>query len=912
MTSFLEETLKKIGHDHTEWSSLVLILPSKRACGFVRHYLKAQTTKALLAPKIISIEQLITTVSGLQLITGDQLLIEAYKAYLKTPSKRTKDSFPTFCDWASTVLADFNEMDRYLVPSNSFFGYLKEIKTLERWGAEAEEDDLTKKYLDFWHALEDYYHKLQQHLLNLNCGYQGMVYRQAVDDVEHYLQAQDSKTHVFIGFNALNAAEQHLVQAMLESGSASVYWDIDRYFYQEQQHGASRFMKRYFNNWKYYRHYPKPDPSDNYSSTKHITISNAPNQQLQVKYVGELLSRMDQNSLSKTAVVLADERLLEPLLLSLPDNLKQANITMGSPLHNMPASRWIHQLFLFQTQKGDSWYYKDLFRIIDTAIFRRIFPAAETLVAGMNKDNQASIDPAQLGNYLTEQETRLFSTILINKEQSSEAALNAAGFFLNQALETGSLSGLELQVFRQLKTLIDELNTQVQTADFLQELPALIALWELSLKQQKLDFEGDAYDGLQIMGVLETRVLDFERLIILSVNEGVLPAGRSNASYITADMKTTFSLPNFQDKDAIYTYHFFRLLQRASHVQLCYNGSSDGLTTGEPSRYITQILFDALPEHHIKRQTLSTPILSPPAPEPAQIEKSTAVIERLHEISEKGWSPSALTSYLYNPMQFYFDRVIGIRETDQLEEEIAANTMGNAVHKALENLYAPFIGKDLSLADLDGMIPKIDAEMRTQFVEFFRAGSFDRGKNLLIFEVAKRFAEQQIALDRGLLEKGDTIHLVALEQELQMDLPSERITIPIKLKGTIDRIDRLNGQLRIIDYKTGKVTAADLRIHDWSLLMESDKYLKAIQVLVYALMVEDQGIPLPYTAGVISFKNIKAGVLNFGKRDKPSSRNVDETIDHGVLATFMEQLEALILEILDPAIPFTERPQEEN
>jgi len=909
MTSFLEETLEQIGQEHQDWSSLIIILPSKRACGFVRHYLKAQTRHAGFAPKIISIEQLITAVSGLQLISGEALLIEAYKAYLTTTSTSPKDGFATFCEWSSTVLADFNELDRYLVPSTSFFDYLKEIKTLERWSVEAESEDLAEKYLAFWASLEGYYKSLQKHLLQLNCGYQGMVYRQAAEDIEHYMTAHRSKKHIFIGFNALNAAEQQLTQALLENGSADVYWDVDAYFYKQELHGASRFMRRYFDQWKFYRQNPTPKPKRNYQSPKQITISNAPNQQLMVKYVGDWLGKLDAATLHKTAVVLADERLLEPLLLSLPSELDRINITMGAPLDSMPLTRWIQELFIFHSQKSSNWYYKDLFRLLDTAVVRRVFPEVQLLVDGMNQDNRSSIQLEQFLDYLPATKLPVLKKILSNPEQSASRALEAASFFIEQTWNDKSISGVERQVAYQLKGLLDELALQVATTDFLHELPALVSLWEVVIKQENLDFEGDAYDGLQIMGVLETRVLDFEQLILLSVNEGVLPAGRSNSSYITADMKTVFALPTYQDKDAIYTYHFFRLLQRAKKIQLCYNGSADGLTTGEPSRYITQLLFDDLPEHQIEQQTLSTPVLSTASPEQAQVEKNAEVIERLEAICKKGWSPSALTSYLYNPLQFYFDRVIGIREADQLEEEVAANTMGQAVHKVLEDLYSPLVDKPLSKAHLDAMEQKIDGEMRTQFIEFFKAGSFDRGKNLLIFEVAKRFVQEQIALDKSMLEKGHQITIVALEKELEMDLALPKLNIPIKLKGTIDRIDRYDGQIRIIDYKTGKAEPKNLKIYDWELLTESTDYLKAIQVLTYALLVKDHGLPMPFTAGIISFKNIQEGLMNFGKKEKATSRNSDETIDATVLKEFLVQLERLILEILDPHLPFKEELQ---
>lgn len=906
MSSFLEETLLAIGETHQPWNDQILILPSKRACGFVRYYLRQQVSQTVFAPAVISIEQLITAVSGLKILSGEALLVESYSAYLQMERPLEKDGFNNFCDWSTTVMADFNELDRYLVPSSSFFDYLSSIKSMERWGSESEEKDLSAKYLEFWELLETYYETLKIHLRNLNCGYQGLVYRQAAEDIEHYLGAHRDKHHIFIGFNALNTAEQQVIQAFLEEGMGSIYWDVDQYFYNKPLHGASRFVRRYFEGWKYYKQAGLPSFGDHYQTDKQIEIAQAANGHLQVKYVANLLDEMDESTRSKTAIVLADERMLDPLLLSLPDSIDQVNITMGAKMDHQPMARWIQELFLFQSHPTENWYYKDLFRLIDSPVFRAVHPASKKLVYGMNRDNKASIDIEGFAEYLDPQALELFKDLLVNPKGESKIALDSARGFLQVALSRTSIQPLERLVCKQLMSVLDRIGLLISTKGFLNEIRSLIGLWEVIIRQEQLDFEGDAYQGLQIMGVLETRVLDFDHLIILSVNEGVLPLGRSNASYITTDMKTVFSLPNYQDKDAIYTYHYFRLLQRAKTVYLCYNTSSSGLTTGEPSRYITQMLYEQLESHQINQVILTTPQLSNAPAQPIQIEKTPEVMERLQAICESGWSPSSLASYLYNPVGFYSDKILGVKESDRLEEEVASKTMGIAVHAVLENLYKPLVGQLLTQVDLQSMIPKIASFMEIEFRKEFRKGSFERGKNLIVFEVAQRFVRNQIEMDLKTLQDGSEIHLVGLEEHLEMQYFVPDLGHKVKIKGFIDRIDRIDGQLRIIDYKTGGVKQSDLNIVDWESLIDQADHLKAIQVLIYALLIKTNGYQLPVQAGIISFKNFQAGFMPFGKKENPRAQKTDSWIDDDILESFGVQLNRLILELMDPSIPFVE------
>jgi hypothetical protein len=398
-------------------------------------------------------------------------------------------------------------------------------------------------------------------------------------------------------------------------------------------------------------------------------------------------------------------------------------------------------------------------------------------------------------------------------------------------------------------------------------------------------------------------VLDFETVIITSVNEGKFPAGKSTNSFIPYDVKKEYNLPTYKEKDAIYTYHFYHLLQRAKNIYLIYNSDGEGFDAGEKSRFITQLEVEKQPQHN-----LSFHYFNPDVPNVAHqavvVPKTESVMTRLEEIATKGFSPSSLTTYIRNPIQFYFQRVLRISETDEVEENIAVNTLGTIIHGALEELYTPFIGRLLTKADLENCFKKIDDEVLAQFKEVYKEGEIKKGRNLLAFEVAKRNVYNFLKLELDALEKGDEIQIIALEASFERLLEDARLPFPVLIKGNVDRIEKRNGKIRIIDYKTGKVEQKNVALKDWGGLTEDIKNDKIIQVLAYAFMFEPQANGVDIEAGIVSFKNLKSGFLPFQfKEDK----EVTEIVTADIMRDYLEQLVVLLQEILDISIPFTEK-----
>jgi hypothetical protein len=451
--------------------------------------------------------------------------------------------------------------------------------------------------------------------------------------------------------------------------------------------------------------------------------------------------------------------------------------------------------------------------------------------------------------------------------------------------------------------VINQLISYFSSHENIDNIDTLYAIYKQVIDVAEVSFEGEPLNGLQIMGVLESRVLDFETVIITSVNEGKFPAGKSMNSFIPYDVKRELGLPTFKEKDAIYTYHFYHLLQRAKNVYLLYNSDSEGLDAGEKSRFITQLEVEKQPKHNLSFQIYNADVPDI-AHQPIIVPKSERVMQRLKEIAEKGFSPSSLTAYIRNPIQFYFQRILRISETDEVEENIAVNTLGTIIHGALEELYKPLIGKILIENDIKICIKNIDEEVLKQFKKEYKEGDIKKGRNLLAYEVAKRNVFNFLKTELEAIQKGDQIQIIALESKLERVLEHPKLPYPVKIAGNVDRIENRNGKIRIIDYKTGKVEKTSVTLKSWKGLTEEIKNDKIIQILAYAFMYELESNGLEMEAGIISFKNLKSGFLPFNyKVDK----EVIEVISPEIMSNYLEEIVILLNEILNVEVAFEEK-----
>ncbi len=916
--TFLQTLSSKLLIDYEEdLSKTVIVLPNKRARVFLLDILRKEWTKTNFAPKIASIEELIQEISGIRSIDSIELLFEFYEVYLSMTEKGDQQSFDVFSGWAKIAIQDFNEIDRYLIEPSYIFSYLSDIESLKRWKLEHNDTtQLIDKHLAFWKKLPQYYEQFYTCLKEKRIGYQGLIYREAVQQLSRF--SSDGSRYIFAGFNALNASEEKIMLHFVTNGFGHVYWDIDGYFLENVHHDAGLFIRRFKKNWKPYLGSNSFEwVFDHFSEEKNIKIIGTPKSIGQARIAGKFVQDLMENdhSLDKTALVLGDENLLLPVLNSLPREVNSLNITMGYPSKNNPAQLLIakviklHVNALARNEHHYTLYYKEVLDVLNHP-FIEPFGHFHELVQIINFNNFTFFSLETLFrlkkevNFISEELFLLLFTrwdglnVIEILEKLKGITIMLRDFLKSESEDERVSQAFVYSVYKMLNKMIvyqEKYQKMLSVKDIQATYKQIVDLAEVS-------FEGEPLTGLQIMGVLESRVLDFENVIITSVNEGKFPSGKSQQSFIPYDVKQEIGLPTYKEKDAIYSYHFYHLLFRAKNIFLLYNTDSEGIDAGEKSRFITQLEIEKLPKHHIQHLIYNAVLPDKPY-EKIRIQKSDLALERLKEIATgKGFSPSSLTAYIRNPIQFYFQRVLGVRESDEVEENIAINTLGTIVHESLEQLYQPFIGKFLASEDVDSAVAKIDEVVLQKFKEVYKEGEIKKGKNYLAFEVAKRNVYNFLKLEQDRIRLGEAIKIVMLETELKGELIHPALPFPVKISGKVDRIELCNGKLRIVDYKTGRVEARNLKLKSFESMTEDLKNEKSIQLLCYALMyVQQFGFPeQEMEVGIISFKNLKSGFM-------PFTFEKETNITAEILEFFTEEIVILITQILNPELFFEEQ-----
>lgn len=911
MTSFITKTLQELLIRPTSISEYTFILPSKRAGSFLLNELSSLVKDPLFAPQIVSIEDFAEEMSGLKTIDNTTALFEFYSVYQTCTPKEKAENFETFSSWAQTLLYDFNEIDRYLIDHNSFFGYLSNIQEMSHWYLQEERTALMENYLAFWYKLPDYYQKFKTVLESKKLAYQGMVYRQAAEKVMEYVDV-NKNPHVFIGFNALNNAEQKIIQKMVGAGRAEIFWDIDEVFFKDKHHGASMFMREYLNNWSYYAENPFNWMSKDYSGEKKIQMIGIPKNIGQAKYVGEILSGLPKEEIAQTAVVLGDEGLLIPVLNSLPSGINEVNVTMGFPLKHAPVSSLIEHLLKMHANPKEKLYYKEVIAVNNHPLVQKFTRGGSTSVSDkIQKENLVYFSIETLIENCSGPEKDFYSLCFGNWENDPKLAvenLQKLIYSIKEGLDVDK-DKLTLEFLFQFHLLFNKLSNLLAEYPHVTSIRSLYAVYKEHMAAQSVDFRGKPFTGLQLMGMLESRVLDFKNVILTSVNEGVLPSGKSSNSFIPYDLKCAYNLPTYKEKDAVYTYHFYHLMQRAKNIFLLYNTESEGLNSGEKSRFLLQLEMEKREKHEIIKYTVA-PRVPAITSELKSVQKTPEIMQKIRELAGRGFSPSALTTYIRNPLDFYLQYILKIREAEEVEETVAYNTLGTVVHDTLEKFYKQWEQKEVQADDIRNAITQTPKEIAAQFKIHYTREPLEKGKNLLIFEVAKRYVTNFLNLELQSLKDGDIIKILQIERKLKAKIPMENLDFPVYLGGMVDRVDELNGKLRVIDYKTGKVEQGKVELVDWDdLNSDYDKYGKIFQVLAYATLLDEaEAFSQPIEAGIISFKNLKAGFLKFVKKDRMGKGAIKEhDIDREVLDNYKVQLKKLITEICDPQIPFEEK-----
>lgn len=873
MSTFLYQLANTIVSDYIEETEhLCVVLPNKRGAVFLKSHLSSLAKKTIWLPKIISAEEMVSELSGLHQADSIDLICELYESYCSVLNDKA-ESFENFVKWGNIMLQDFNEIDRYLVDYKSLYKNLKEIKEIENWSLSAEHlTDTQLDYCNFMALMGQIYENFTQKLIPKKIAYQGLMYRRAVDLFKDSDLVNKYSTFLIAGFNALNKAETIIFSELSKHGKIKFSWDADIYYVNNTDHEAGLFLRKNSSNqWlnkdlklsDYYHKIPK-----------NIEIFGVPKYMGQAMLVHQKISEWlkEGKDISSIAIVLADESLLFPVLNQLPANVNHVNITMEyplkySPIYDLAESLINLQLSIRKSNSFKSYYYNDIFHVFQNSIFKVFYEQCvpnvklQDVISTINAKNYIWFNDCVFKELFSDTYSQF--DFLFKPWKNSQDAIQSIKKIIHSLqlisddAKILTLSDKEyLHIFSKQFNRLEEL---ILSHSYLSSLETFKSLYKQIIGTSSVPFIGEPLQGLQIMGVLETRTLDFDNIIMLGVNEGVLPSGKTVNSFIPNDLKRFHGMPLYADKDAIYSYHFYRLLQRAKNIVLSYNIDNSGLGAGEKSRFITQLQFElkAFEDAHlISESILGGSISDDDISKSISITKTDVILSSiLSKISNNeiygGLSPSALINYNHCSLKYFFRYGAGIKEPESVEENIEANTQGTILHETLDHLYKPFIGKTINENELVDQKKHIQTCLNESFKKHFSQKESEYGKNYLqkkvLFEYVNKLVNQDISFIKSLKTHNQYLSIYALEHKLtaSLDVLINGEYKKIYIVGTADRIDRIGLKTRIIDYKSSIKNEDKFVFESVDLLYTESKFDKLFQLFMYAWMVVKNNIAKP-------------------------------------------------------------------
>ena len=903
MTPFLEKIANRLLQKFPDnMQDVAIVFPSKRAIVFFKYYLSKKIDNPVFLPDFYSIEEFIENLSELQVLDNISLQFRLYATYLKYLPKK-KDSFDDFLKWSNVLLHDFNEIDRNLVNPESIYTNLTQVKNLESWSVQDwsfSDGNLTSMqndYLSFFEGMLTWYNDFSHSLLEENLAYQGLAYKQASKKIRS-LEIKWEKVW-FVGLNALTKSEQFILDYLKKEDIARVFWDADKFYYDNPLHEAGGFLREQREQWS---EIDFKGVGDYYKEKKEsFNVIACPKNISQAKVTSELVKSFSKDDLedSNTAIVLADESLLYPVLHNLPSEVKQLNITMGSPLKNTALFAFVEVLFNMHVNalkyKRHALYYKDVIKLIEHPYFVKLAndKELESFKKIIVNQNIVFISKSNIRNVFTND----FIIELLTIWTSNNDAIKVLNKLVGQLKKhlVGKSANVESEVLSTFFKSVTILDKLLDENNFVLQLKTLQIIMQQLVAKETIPFTGEPLKGVQLMGILETRTLDFKNVIMLSVNEGKLPKGKSVNSFIPYDMKKYFKLPTYTESDAVFSYHFYRLLQRANNISLIYNSETDDFGSGEKSRFITQLLAEyngKIVEYIYKSVDLEVQHSK------QIIIKNRGLESKIKSWRKKGVSPSALNKYNNCSLQFYYYYLAKIRIDAEVDEYADASTMGNAIHAALDTNYP--IGV-ITEKDITNITNAILTDIEKNFVGILSEQGMKEGKNYLSLQIAHKLTKNFLNIEKQLIieatDRNQKIKIIDKEADLSSSLLVDGVDF--KLSGKADRVDFEGDTLRIIDYKTGKVEQSEIVFAEFAELIDNPKKSKAFQLLMYAylyLKMYPNYVGLDVVAGNFSFKNLKPGLLKVRKKINSKQSEVIR-INQDVLDKFEAQLEIILAKI---------------
>lgn len=941
----MESFLKLVAADlykHTEGNlaHTAVVFPNKRAGLFFNEYLAQESDSPIWSPAYVSISELFRSLSPWEVGDPVKLVCELYKIFRReTQSTETLDDFYF---WGEMLISDFDDADKNRVDTDKLFSNLQDLRNImdDYTFIDDEQEEairqffqnfsierrtaLKERFISLWDVLGNIYKGFRESLASQNIAYEGMMYRHVIEHLD--VDKLPYEKYIFVGFNVLNKVEHTLFTQLKDAGKAVFYWDYDEFYMKENRqavtHEAGEFIRRNL------RDFPSPLSGElfkNLSKPKEVHYIASSTENAQARYLPQWIRNNLTTPEKETAVVLCNEALLQPVLHSLPAEVKHVNITMGFPLSQTPVYSFLIALLELHTHgfnfKSGRYTFQSVVTLLKHPYTRQLTGQAELLEKELTRNNRFYPLPGELGK--DEFLTRLFTPLSGNLNlciRLSETLQQVAGIYQANTSGTEDTDAFN-QLYREslfkayttinrFRTLIEEDELTVQSETFRRLLVKV-------LSATNIPFHGEPAIGMQVMGVLETRNLDFRHLVLLSVNEGQLPKSGGDSSFIPYNLRKAFGMTTIEHKIAVYAYYFYRLLQRAERITLIYNTSSDGLNRGEWSRFMLQFLIEW--PHPITRQFLEAG-QSPQGTSPITVEKTPDVMRQMQSLFDvranpkAKFSPSALNYYLDCPLKFYYRYVAGLSAPDEVSAEIDSATFGSIFHYAAEHIYKDLTthGKVINKEALETLLRnevKLQDYVDTAFKKlFFNVPQNEKpeynGVQLINSAVIARYLKQ--LLQNDLRYAPFTFIASEMEVDEPIDIQTPKGVIKSRIGGIIDRMDSKDGTLRIVDYKTGG--DADTPPHVESLFIPDKKRSNYVfQTFLYAaIMCRKQ--PTMKIAPALLYIHRAATetyspVIQMGESRKPKEAVEDFSKYE---KEYRERLQGLLEEIFNPEKSFTQ------
>ena len=906
MTTFLSKISDDILENYAtnELKDLLMLVPSRRVGLHLKRELSKKIKKAFWSPQILTIDEFLVDLHDFGKIDNITIHFELYKAYTKLFG--TEESFDSFRQWSSQIINDFNEIDRYMLSHETVFSNLRDIKEIEQWSFNSTElSEGQQKFLEFWEKLGELYKVFTQQLTTQKLATSAKIYRDIASNPGQYLEGLPYKKIYIFGFNALSKSEETIFKYLYQTSKSKLFWDADKYYIQEKMFEAGNFIRRY--NWA--TESIKNISDDLLKSQKNIHLYPAKTTIDQVNISAKIIEENPEFATEKSALILSDETLLSPLINAIPNNLDAMNITMGYSLRYTTAKELLDTclditLNSQRFSKSKSIYYKDLNRLFDNSIIKHFAAQSKENVdrftQNIVKYNYSFITPKNIKDYLPEYSETL-SFLFYDEKVDTKTYLKQLKQFVNlvrQELIKQETLNIEIESLYKIEWILEQLEEILQKYPYVESIAGLRKLIYQVLNAEKLDFYGEPLQGLQITGFLETRALDFEHVILLSCNESFLPGVSPNNSLIPFDLRCFLQLPTKSDRESIFAYYFYRILQKAKNIHLIYNnGIANALESNEVSRYIVQIENELALRDNIKLHRHQINYDSERKSKVKSITKDSFTLVKIDDFFQSGMSPSALNNYMECPLDFYYKYILRIAEQEEVEESIESSTQGTITHKVLENLYrthSPMITTE----SIDKMLKEYEQETQKEFDKHFPQKNYMTGKNLLSYSMVLKSIRKFLLQERYFIAKRGAIHILDLEKKMECELEVETIfgTKTVKLKGSADRIDKVGNTVRILDYKTGFVESKDVGAVIDKLLNAP----KANQLMFYAYLYYRNYKSTEIESGIISLRNLNAGVLSLKVKAYPldgGSRPQVIELTEDVFLEYEEMLKEVIREI---------------